>query len=427
MTLLASLISVGYVKVGTGEDASPSYPVLRDTRRTETVTAPGSDTVSFRERTLTLVCAAQAADLDSVAALKATLETQLCRPGARVEIGAFTGTSVFEASSVTGVGGSPTFTLELDPEASVGTWQQFTLTIVHREPITDAMDANNVALDERTTTETISELGLETTTLRGRARITPGGTYATARAYVQAEILDALITAATSAGQTNRRSFTVGLDPLECSYELVTADPSDGANPGAAVTKAELVDETRRDSSGRTTRTVSGYAEGVGSSTYAASAKPTLGSGDLLVSDRVSQPSGAAGRVNFNYEVINGTVPGGSFGSLRVFSFNESFDVAGGERELRVATYAAGEPVLYRGELSPFVYTQRTSIEFNGSWTDAESVADGSTMDADNLARAPDFRRSEPRPGVRRIDATLVYVYPTEQTTPDPRQIGALS
>lgn len=418
MSWIDDLITIGFVQVGVGGDASAQYPIA-SIACTESTTGPeGDDRTSYIRRRWTIRAWAQAANLNARQTLRQTLESTLARRGKLVTVQLGSGARTLPAP---GAGGSllgyPAVEISDVVEDTFGTVLGFTLTAETMIPV---VDGSGIVEHTFETEESIDSRGLTTLTVSGTIRLAPGED---AKAWAITNVLDPAESAAGTANRGFQRRTRVGLDASVCEYSYSSSDTGAGTN---GVSKADVSDVTTRDSVGRRTRTISGSAEGSAATTFAASLEPVPGATELLTQKRISQPSTPDGRVTFSYELLSGVQPGGRFGTLVVFSHDESIDDTSEGRPIQVTPFLGADPVLSRGLQAPFVYEQSSSIEFTGGdFGDGESALTG-LMDDDNLARRPRVRTQISRHGVRRLTITRRYIYATAQTVPEPRELPAL-
>lgn len=418
MALIDNLNAIGNVVVGAGGSASAAYPVLRR-KRTTTVAGPEDQSAaSYREETWELRCVTFAANEAAVATLAETLRTTLCQRGALVTL-----TEQSTARTLPAAGGSggslpgyPSIELVDDETASFGTVLYFTLRATTRVPAATGGSGNLVEHSyERT--EEIDALGL--TTIRQSGTVRTINTV-TARTWAQTNIIDAEETAAASANQTFSIRWTSNADTALARYEFTRA-PTGSLVSG--VSEYQVEDRTERTVEGRVVRTLSGRARGDDAVTFAEGLEPSLGTNEILTRASVSEPSEPDGWVSFSYETLIGATDA-NFSGIVIVSFRQSINDVGGARSMITSEFYDADPLLMYGTKRPWRYIERTVMEFIGTWIAASAIT--ATMDTDYLVDQAEPITYDAANGIRRIEVTREYAFPTEQTVPAPYEIPGL-
>lgn len=415
MTLNADLIAISSVAVGGGT----AYPVVRSRITTRYEGTEQQNDPAYRVETWELTCHAFAAAAGDVGTLSETIRTDLCQRGAAVVLTEWAGSRTLPAGGAAdgSLPGFPTVELADEPERCFGNVLTFTLRCEARIPQHDL--AGLVEHGYERTEETDED---------GDVRITQRGTYRVANGSdAKAAAQTAVIDPAQADATANDRNFTVrwtlGADAALARYEYQAWDKNFVA---ANVTEAQLTDRTTRTAEGRITRTISGYAIGSGAQAWIDAQAPTPDATNILVRKETSPASVPDGRLNFLWEVLTG-VTDAQFPNITIFGFRESIEEAENVDALTAATYLNRDPVLRYIERQPSLYTQRTRIDFLGSW--AEGVAAVTQLfDDANLVTAPRRTLSAGPYGLKTLDYTAVYMYETPVVLkPDPREIPAVS
>jgi hypothetical protein len=415
MTLSTDLIAISSVAVGGGT----AYPVVRSRITTRVEGPEQQNGEAYRVERWELTCHAFAADDASVATLSETVRTHLCKRGAAVVLTEWAGTRTLAAGGTPGGGlpGYPVVELADEPERCFGVLLTFTLSVESRipQPVTGLVEHDW----ERT--EETDEDGDVSITQRGTYRVTNGDD---AQTEAQSEVIDAAQTAAESADQTFRLRWTLGPDASVVRYEFTAADK--GFSGAAGVSEAQLTDRTSKDNNGRVVRTISGYAVGSGAAAWIASQAPTADATNIIVRRETSPAGVPDGRLTFLWEVLTG-VEDPQFADIIIFGFGETIDESEQVEVLTAAAYLGRDPVLRYAVKAPSLYTQRTRVDFLGSWAAAITAITG-LFDDENLVTVPRRVLSAGPHGLKTLDYTAVYMYATALTPkPEPRAIIAVT
>lgn len=425
MTFIAdTLLPIGKFRVGAGSD----YPVLAKTRMTERVRAvDGASSAAIREVNWSIISVAQAADRDSRGALQETIRGQLCVRGQQVQLWEFNGAArslPAQGGASGSVRGFPRVDVEFLEEwqgwLSSQTWQLFKVDVTAEIPVAYTTTNGYHIAESWQTIETSNDRGNnETQRVTGYVRTAANenaGTY----------VADYIIANARSAAVSNELDMvdrrTVSVDQAQCNYEY-TISPR-GANSWSFgdVTAARVSDVTTEQRPGFARRVVSGYAEGIGATSFAEGHEPTPDTNELLVSKEVSEPDQPDGRVTFRYEIRRGVAYDGLPG-LIVFSLNESISEEPGDPSVQVARFAEGAPILWRSGQDVWRYVIATDVEFAGAWSGFAITPPSGWADNKDGGQRVTFGPAEA--GIRRARASQAYVFTTQQTLPTPREIPA--
>lgn len=419
MTIISDLIPVSSLKVG---DPGTAYACTRFEREVEVTGPEHSSAAAYRRERWTAVCHAQAASVDAVAALWETIRGHFVRRGERVTLTTWTGSRTLpETGTPSGVEersveGYPTVSIAEIADRSFGTWLTFT---VRAETLVPLVGVGDVVEHDYTVQESEGETGLITVSQRGRVRMKNG---TSARAWVDENVIDDARAAAEAEDHAFSVRYTQGLDPAVIDYEYTDADRTTAG--GGGLSDARVEDRTSQSVEGRIVRTVSGYAQGPGAATYAASQEPEPSPTLLQIRRDVSQPSVPEGRVNFTYEFLTG-VEHVSFPGIIIFNYQETIEQVSGGRSAQVQEFYDAVPEIRLGTQAAYVYGQQTAIEFTGDWADHGITC---AFDTAYLAREPSIRKSGGQQGLRRVAMTFVIVSPEAvDPLPDPRQIEAFA
>lgn len=418
MSLIDDLIAIGSVSVGDSDE----YAVVGHIQMTDEIIAPDDlNVVPVLRQVWKFKCVAKAAAANLIAQLGESLAQDLVQRGAAVSLTQLGGDPrVMPASGGNSgsMAGYPRTSINLLDEESVGTWQTFELMCETMIPQPQsAVSGYNLVLHSKETEYTRDNDSNLTVRVSGDVRVRNNQN---AKTYIETQILTPAKTAASTAGHTFVSSIRQRNDSAVASYQYTEAPQ--GSNPGSGIEQAEVTDVTTSESGGRIVRVVSGSAKGANAATFAVAQEPTPGSGERLTQREVSQPSIPEGRVTFRYEVLTGIVDT-NFPGLRIYGFSETITETAGGRRIETANFKSRDPMLWKGERRPWVYTQRTRIEFLGDWDNAEITP---RMDEDNLLEIPTPSDSTSANGLRVREVVHVFVYATQQTKPDPYEIPAL-
>lgn len=417
MALIDTLNAIGNVVVGAGGSASAAYPVLRRKRTTSVAGPEDQSAASYREEVWELRCLAFAASEAAVATLNETLRTELCQRGAIVTLTEHGTTRTLPAAGGSGgsLPGYPMIELVDDETASFGTVLYFTLRCTTRVPAATGGSGNLVEHSyERV--EEIDAYGL--TTIRQNGTVRTINTV-TARTWAQTNIIDAEETAAESANQTFSIRWTSNADTALARYEFTRA-PTGSLTSG--VSEYQVEDRTERTVEGRVVRTISGRARGDDAVTFAEGLEPSLGTNEILTRASVSEPSEPDGWVSFNYETLIGQIDA-TWSGLVIVSFRQTINDIGGDRDMEVSRFYDAAPLLMYGVQKEWRYLERTVMEYIGPWAAASIAA---TMDTDYLVQQAPPQTYDAGGGIRRLEVTREYAFPTEQTPPAPYEIPGL-
>ncbi|MCL4221049.1 MAG: hypothetical protein KJZ65_06740 [Phycisphaerales bacterium] len=418
MALIDTLNAIGNVVVGAGGSASAAYPVLRAKRTTRVVGPEDQSAASYREETWDLRCMAFAANAAAITTLNETLRTTLCQRGAIVTL-----TEQGTARTLPAAGGSggslpgyPSIELVDDENASFGQVQVFGLRATTRVPAATGGSGNLVEHSyERT--EEMDSLGL--TTIRQSGTVRTINTV-TARTWAQTNIIDAEETAAASANQTFSIRWTSNADTALARYEFTRA-PTGVLVSG--VSEYQVEDNTERTVEGRVVRTIRGRARGTDAVTFAEGLEPSLASNEILTRASVSEPSEPDGWVSFAYDTLIGALDA-NFSGIVIVSFRQSITDVGGARDMEVSRFYDAAPLLMYGVQKEWRYIERTVMEFIGTWIGVLTI--DPTMDTDYLVQQAEPVVYDAGGGIRRIEVTREYAFPTQQTAPAPYEIPGL-
>lgn len=416
MTLSSDLIAISSVAVNGGT----AYPVVESVVQTAFEGPSGQNTMAYRVERWRLKCHAWAADLDSVAAASETIRLNLCGRGRSVTLTEWAGTPrVLAAGGATGGGelGYPVVELVDEPTQCFGTLLTFTLSIESRIP----QPSGGVVEHDWERTEETDTDGKVSITQRGTYRVANGSN---ARTGAQSAVIDGEADDAETNDRDFRVRWTLGPDTAEARYEFTASDK--GFSGAVGVSDAQVTDRTSRDNAGRVVRTLSGYAVGSGAQDWIDTLAPTADATNIITRKETAPASVPDGRVTFLWEVLTG-VSDPQFANITVFGFGETIDEAEQVEALTAALYLGADPVLRYGLKTPSVYTQRTRIEFLGAWADGIAAVTG-LFDDENLVTTPRRVLSAGPHGLKTLDYTAVYMYPTPLTPkPDPRELVAIS
>lgn len=427
MSLITDLNSTGSFVVGSGGGASSAYPVLSIVRRSRRAAPEGLTGQSMRRVEYDIKSLAAAAAETDITALQATLQSQLERNGQQIAITERGAAETIGAEGSSGGPrrGFPRYDLSLDDAPlTAGVYQSFTLRVVAEIPINAVEDGSyDIHEDDREETTETDEFDRVKTTIKGTLRVQNGQN---AKNYVVDEIIAPLRTAAASAGRLPSHTTVVKNDPALCewTYTETYPEPGQGTAGGDPITDSAVDDVTERRSEGRKTRTIRGYALGTGATTFATNKKPTPGTNEILVASRVSAPSEPDGRVDFDYELLQGYTTAEFSGAI-VFSFQQELGEETGGRAVRWATRSGAAPKLWLGDLEPHVYTQTDVLEFRGTWPTDLVAAFPLKFDANRQSGKTRVRLSGSSRGTNRIVVTRTFVYDTDQSMPSPRVVEA--
>lgn len=406
--------AIASVEVG----SSGTYAVTSFEGRASSSGPEGQSGEHYLEQTWTIEAIAVADTLAEVSALGEALRDDLCKRGQAVTLTEFSGSRSLPAAGESGsLAGFPQVEITELPDKSFGTLITFRLVATTRIP---QPDENDLVEHDYQRVESIDEDENTTVNQSGTVRVTSGED---ARGYAETNIIEPERTIAEAAGDGFSERWTLGTDASVVQYEFSTSPA--GSNPTGAVgvTDAQVVDRTAKRADGRWSRTVSGYAEGPGAATYIATLKPAADAANILVRDEISQPEVTSGRISFTYELITG-ITDENFPGIVIFRFAESItEDSGGSRAVG-STYFNDDPVLRLGAPDPYIYTQATSIEFAGDWDDHGITP---AMDEDYLVGLPTISKSGGPNGIKNVTVRYQYVFPDQQTVPDPREVAALA
>lgn len=431
MTLLSDIAALAKVQVGSGGGASAEYPVLRCVQSVRLEGAPGISPQRLIRRTWTITALAGAASNAAVQALRGTLESTLVRSGERIRITERGGTRDMPASDGTDAGsmpGYPMVSLSEVGEFRVGPYVGFTLTC--ETVVFQAGDAVHQFSIEESTDSTSGET---TETGRGTVIVAPGYVGG-AKAWIEANVEDALQTRIGISDEMMVFRITRSQDPTRAEYSY-TINPPDDVLAGSGVESARVVDETIESHTGDTVRRISGEATGSGAAAFAAAQEPTPGSGWILTRRQISDPQVTSGRVSFSYEMLKG-VADAYFDAavLGVLSFTESIEpVSEGLRLGGVHTFSNTQPVAFLGVPAGYRYVQRSRLRYVGTKPSPFSKLDGAIpflMSSGNILGDDAVTRvnypDQGAAGVRIEELSVVYFFATAQTVPSEHQIPAL-
>lgn len=414
MTLSGNLIAISSVSVAGGT----AYPVVRSRVTTRYEGPEGQDTVAYRVERWELTCHAFAADAGSVGAMSETIRDDLCGRGQVVTLTEWAGSRELPAAGANGsLAGYPMVELADVPDDCFG--QVLTFTLVCETRIPQPGTGGLVEHTWERTEETDPEGDLSITQ-RGTYRVANGGS---ARDDAQTEIITPAETAADDADQTFRIRWTMGPDSSVVTYEYTAQDK--GYAEADGVVEAQLTDRTIINNEGRVVRTVSGYAVGDSAQSWIDTQAPIPDATNILVRKESSPASIPEGRVTFSFELLTG-VTDVQFPGITIFGFAESIDEAEQVEQIVADTYLGSDPQLRYGEKQASSYIQRTRVSFIGTWAAGIAAVTG-LFDDENLLTVPRVRRDAGAYGIKTIDYTAIYVYPTPVSPkPDPREIGAI-
>jgi len=423
MSLVSILKQYGTIKVGTGEDATPIYPFVAIEESSTPAGVGGTNGVTSRKTTYTLTCIAEAASIGEIGQLNETLASQFNRVGDAVAIVEMGGAARTIDAGGTGdvLPGYPIVKytrLDRGPsgERSVGTIQIFRVTVECIESVGNADPISH----EYTKRTSVDELGRVALTQRGTVR-TQNGT--DARAWAQNNVITQAAEAAAN-GDQFLFGFTEKQDATIVEYDFsrraAAAIPFQLDIIAGEITTRELYQQE----GGRVT-SISGFAVGNESTQFANGQRPNIAANQVLTREEISQPRTPDGRVDYRYEILTG----GSVAQLagiNVVSYRRSVTLAQpGGRGINAATFAESDPILYRGELRPWIYAELTDLVYIGSIIDVSGVATlGPEMSGDNLDDPEIISHTFVRPGVRRVSIVRRYVFATEQTIPGPEIVA---
>lgn len=412
MTLTSLLIPVTKVTVG----GSDEYPVTKVRTTHAMVGLDDTNTDSYEEITWELECLAEVAVPTSITALNEQLRGELAKRGLAVTLTELGSARVLPA---TGAGGSmigyPRVEIADIPERSFAQYQVFTLRAVTQLPI---VDGDGIWQHDRSTETTTNIDGTTVTSVSGSVRMAQGND---AAAWVQTNIIGPARTTAGGNGDAVVSKIKIGNDPAQCEYSYTVTPSTTGS---ADVTEASVEDRTTRDTAGRTTRTVSGYATGGNASSFATGqllAETT--NLKLIRKDGPSLPAIPNGRVSFSYQYVSGVVHA-DFPGVFITRLDESVGQSGGGRELIVSAYLQNDPTLRLNRKMPVALNESLTIEFLGSFA---SIDPSRLLDEE-------FQNGDPRISKRSqgifntYSRSIDYIYATApDPLPNPRTMDGLS
>jgi hypothetical protein len=426
MTYIATVLNaIARLRVGGGSD----YPVLAKTRMTERVrSVDGQTAAAIREVEWTLISLAQAASKDARGALQDTILGHLRVRGQQVQLWEFGGAS----RSLPAAGGAAgslrgyprvevTFLDEWNGMLSCDTWQLFQVDVRAEIPVayTAASGGFQIAESWQSSETSYDDQELETTTFKGFVRTRADQQ---AASYVKTYIIDS----ARSAAESNNLNFTarvrVMVDTAQCEYEYTQSARGAGGWTGGDLTNVSVTDTTTERREGTTLRVISGSAEGASAATYAAGLAPTPATNQLLTASEISTPDVPRGRVSFRYELKTGVdftaMPG-----IKVFSLREVIDEDPGEREILIAEFPEGNPVIWKGGVRTYAYTITTDVEFAGDWASVTAPTPPTGWEH-NRSGGVDIQRLAEGANMRRVRFVQRYVFATAPSTiPTPREV----
>ena len=416
MTITSTLNAIGNVVVDVTPNASAAYPVISIRRTTKVTGAPGVNAESYREESWEMRCLAFAAASTAITALNETLRTELAKRGARVTLDEWGTSRTLPEGGIAGgsLPGFPEIELIDSETESFGPMQAFTLRATTRIPI---VAVDNLVEHDYTRDESTDADGKVSIKQSGTVRVANGQD---ARTYAQTNFVDPEAAAAASNNQAFTIKWTIGQDSATVQYDLGRA-PRDSTLPGNVV-EASVTDRTNTTAEGRIVRTISGWAKGSGAQAYVDGLKVAPTSTNILRREDSTPATVPDERINFTYEYLQGAVDA-NWPNLVIVSFEQSIDLQPGGSQVQAATYFDADPVLRATDRRPWVYVERTSMEFVGSWT-AWDV--NTTMDPNFLVNVGAAQFSA-RGGIKRGVLTRTYMFPTQQTTPAPYELAPLT
>lgn len=414
MTLFDTLKAISHFTVG----ASAQYPVLSlsESHARESADAGGAGGLGgekFRRVSWRIRSCVLASSMTNIPAALETLQSQLARRGEAVTITEVGGAPrVMPAGGVVSgsLAGYPRVGLEMIPERSIGAWQYFDVVC---ETIVPIFGGDNLVEHTWTRDTDINNAGIET--VRQKGRVVVANTQ-DARTWAETNVVDPARTAAETAEQTFVVRWTETADDTTVEYEYsvgVAADTSGGIED---IEEVDITDRTVITNEGRVTRTISGTARGEAATTLANSYRPTPGTFEVLNADEVSQPRVPDGRVEFRFELLTGREDTGTPG-VRIISYSEQIAEAGGGKEAEWRAYLGASPIVWSGPERPYIYQQRSRMEFIGPW--ANGVVTPRLSTAAYLT-TPRVSRSVNARGVKSVEVVYTYIFTAVGTLPAP-------
>ena len=416
--MTAALVAIASFAVG----ASGPYPALRIQEEHGREGAEGQSHAALRTLRWTIHGAAQAANDAALAALVAALEAALTTRGVAVTITELGGTP--RTMPAPGAGGSlpgwPRTAFRTLPDASMGVWQEFEVIAETRVPVGGAGgDANLVMHDWTRTIEDAA--GSPSTRQRGSVRVV-NGFAGGAAAWIESNVLDAARDAAQTAGRRFTSRVTVRADAASAEYEYADEPPAAGQFGGPGVTAGEVIDRTETQREGRRVRTVSGHFVGTGASALAEAQRPA-GGDEFIARETISAPRQPDGRVDFHFESLKGATDGAFPGAV-LFAYDETIAQVAGGRSMRGAAFANRAPIVWQGDEDPYVYEQRTRIDYRGTHIDPDNVPP--LLAIANRVGRPVVSRST-RGGVHSVTVSQAFAFTAPVATlPAPKEVVGL-
>lgn len=426
MTVYTRQLAIGSFTVG----GSAAMPVVKLSERYEHQAEEMANGAKLIRSIWTIDSYALAASEQAIGALKETLRARLTKRGEAVVLieRADAGTPD-PATRTLAAGGSaggpllgyPRCSVEFLPDESAGIYLAFRCTI---ESLVPASGLSDPVWHEYEITVDTNESEAQTTRRTGRVRVANGSS---AESWLRTNVIDPARAAADAAGQRFTDKVTIGLDTSECSYEYTDAEPGpNGFGGSGGIEDASVTVRERRVANGASVETTSGYAVGTAATTYAESQRPSTDNFRIIVRDDIGSPTIPEGRVDFSYEVrIGKTVPA-LFGSIVVFEFNHSYDVAGGGTPINSAPRFDGPARLWAGRNEAVAARESMSIVFlNPSSIDVFAQAGmQASLDTDYRSGAARYSVTRDRDGFFVASAGFDYVFDTGPTLPAPRTIA---
>ncbi len=407
-------------------EGSGLFPVLSIDESVERVASDQKTGEAMTHRTWTIASFAVAASVAAIPALQTQLSDELARRGQTVRVFDKNGVerAMLEpgaAGSPDAIAGYPRVSLRLIASGSVGPIQNFEVTAETFEPIIQSVEAGfNVVEHTFNTTTTFDEVGVQTFEQRGEARVGAGQS---GRSYIAATVVLLQQAIASGNNEVVIQRFEEGPDLTFVRYTITRRQPASGGGGFGEpdVTDGQVIDRTRIERAGRRVRSVSGFAEGAGATNFALAQQPSPAS-NVLIRQDISQPRVPDGRVTFTYEALTGITGHPLFPLLTVLKFDDSVSPVSGGPQIEAIVYDFALPKLFTGPDQPYIFQQRTSLEFLGDFADAVIPPLAGFENA--LQREQRFSR-QTRDGVKRLDVQTIYIFAQKPAAdPMPLEVG---
>jgi len=415
MTLVDRVIPFGWFDVGVTPNASAMYPIISVVETHETQGTDGDNTATTLRTTMTFESFTRAVGAETTNQVMDRLRAELTRRGAQVRVNEMNGAArVFKVGGAAAgaLPGYPRVRLDTIPDGSIPPIQRFRVTVETIEPIEANLPFHTF---DRTTA--IDAEGLTIITQRGSVRV---DSVSDPVAWLTSNVITPAQSAAQALGRLFSSKYTLGADPSIVTYDYTDAAPGAVAF-GPNVTNAQVTDETRTERVGRVTRTISGFAEGPGASSFAVAQDPTSPS-VFVTRKSVSAPQTPTGRVSFRYESLAGSTLA-IFPGLFVFDWSQRVEFVGGGKAVQSAAFDTTSPRLWLGAEEPYLYRESSQLIFRGAWTDASIPFALSQI---NLAGPSRESRESRGGGVNELRVDRSYIFSAAQTLPAPTEVSAL-